>query len=261
MARLSVIIITKNEEANIRACLDSVSWADEVILVDDESSDGTLYIAASYPNVRVFRRPMAGGFGPQKQFALEQAGGPWILSLDADERITERAQREIIAKIKSSEYDGFCFRRKSPVLGRFINDRKPRNLRLFRRDKGRFNRRRVHEAVEVQGRLGIMKETILHYSNNTRNITNFMKAANAYSTLSAQDLYERGRRLTPLTCPLYLLAYPAYLFLRLYIMQGHWRDGRSGFVSAFFRALEGCFSLIKLWELQRQKPWQGSLRE
>jgi glycosyltransferase involved in cell wall biosynthesis len=252
MPQLSVVIIAGNEECNIKRCLDSVSWADEVILVDDASRDKTIEIASGYPRVKVFRRTMDGGFGPQKQYALKQAKGAWVLSLDADECLTQEGKREIAGAIAGGNFDGYRFRRQNLVLGRFIADNNPGNLRLFRRDKGCFTRTRIHEEVLVEGKVGTMREPIVHYSSNTGNIESFLATANRYSALSARDLYERHKHITALSAPLYIFAYPAYLFCRLYFFQGRFRDGKAGFALVFFRCLEGVLSYVKLWELQRK---------
>ena len=251
MPKLSVVIIARNEEHNMRACLDSVSWADEIIVVDDASSDATGEIAGGYPKVKVFRRAMELGFGSQRQFALAQASGEWVFVLDADERVSDELKTEILEVVSVGTCDGFFLRRKNLVLGRFMLDRAARNLRLFRRAAGHFNPARVHESVVLSGRTGVLRVPLAHYSNGTSTVENFLRAANAYSTLSAQDLFERGRRLSWFTLPLYTCVYPACLFARLYIIKGHWVDGNSGFATSFFRALEGFFIYAKLWEIER----------
>ena len=253
MPKLSVIITTRDEEANIRACIDSVGWADEIIVVDDDSRDRTREIAAGYPNVRVVRRAMAQGFGRQKQFALQQASGEWVLSLDADERVSEELRQEIIAAISRSRCAGFRLRRRNFVLDRFLLDRGVRNIRLFKRSSAFFSPVRVHESVVLNGRCGAMRSPLLHFANSSRTIEGMTRAANTYSTLSAQDLFERGRRLTPVTMPLYACAYPLYLFFWQYILEGRFLDGRAGFAVSFFRALEGFLISVKLWELQRRR--------
>jgi glycosyltransferase involved in cell wall biosynthesis len=253
MPKVSAIIIAKNEEGNIRACLESVSWADEIIVVDDESRDKTREIASRVANVKVLRHAMEHGYSAQKQFALEHASHEWVLSLDADERVSDESRQEIQNAMMSTTCEGFAFRRKNLVLGRFMYDRAAHNLRLFRREKGHFGGARVHEAVHVSGRIGVMSWPLVHYATSCRTIEDFLKSANAYSTLSAHDLFDRGRRVSLFTVPLYACAYPVYLFFRLYFFKWHWRDAWPGFVTSFFRALEGFFIYAKLWELQRGK--------
>lgn len=250
MGKLSVIIITKDEETKIKDCLESVFWADEIILVDDESNDRTVNIASSYPNVKIFIKKMRDGFGPQKQYALEQTTCEWVLSLDADERITEKGREEIIGKIDSGGFDGFRFRLKNYVFNKFIYDSEPRNLRLFRKEAGKFSNSMVHESVIINGKIGVMVEPIIHYSKSTESIEKYINTLNFYSSLAAQNLYLKGRRINIFTIPVYLFLYPLYVFLRLLIFKGHWKDGSAGILLSLMRALEGFINYVKLWELQ-----------
>ena len=250
MKPLSVIIITKNEESNIRECLESVSWADEIIIVDDDSDDKTVEIASRYKQVKIFHKKMKEGFGPQKQYALKQTYNDWIFSIDADERITADGQKEIIDKILSDDCDGYYFRRKNFVFGKFINDYQPKNLRLFKKTKGKFTNARVHESVVLDGKIGTMKEPIIHYSRATRSISDYINTLNLYTSLSAHDLYSRGKRITILTIPIYFILHPLYLFFRLLLLKGHWKDGATGVLLSFMRVLDGVVNYIKLWEYQ-----------
>jgi glycosyltransferase involved in cell wall biosynthesis len=250
MKALSVIIITKNEEANIEKCLKSVLWADEIILIDDDSTDKTVDIASQYQQVRIFHKKMKEGFGPQKQFALEQTHNDWILSIDADERITAEGRKEIMDKILSDDCDGYYFRRKNFVFGKFINDFQPKNLRLFKRTKGKFSNARVHESVLLDGKIGTMEEPIIHYSRATRSISDYINTLNLYTSLSAQDLYSRGKRITIRTIPIFFILHPLYLFFRLLFLKGHWKDGATGVILSFMRVLDGVVNYIKLWEYQ-----------
>jgi glycosyltransferase involved in cell wall biosynthesis len=258
MNALSVVIITKNEEKNMQECLESVSWADEIILVDDESTDKTVEIASQYQQVRIFSKKMRKGFGPQKQYALKQAHNKWIFSIDADERITEKGKREILNKTLSDDFDGYYFRRRNFVFGKFINDFQPRNLRLFKRSKGRFSNARVHESVVLDGKIGTMQEPIIHYSRATRSISDYINTLNLYTSLSAQDLYSCGKRITILTIPIYFLLHPLYLFFRLLLLKGHWKDGATGVLLSFMRVLDGVINYIKLWEYQIKNIRGGS---
>ena len=178
MKPLSVIIITKNDEENIEKCLETVSWADEIILVDDESSDNTVEIASRYQQIKIFRKKMKDGFGPQKQYALNQARSRWILSIDADERITAKGKKEILNEISSENFDGYYFRCKNLIFGKFICDSQPKNLRLFKRTKGSFSNARVHESVLLDGKIGTMEEPIIHYSRATRSISDYINTLN-----------------------------------------------------------------------------------
>jgi glycosyltransferase involved in cell wall biosynthesis len=258
MKPLSVIIITKNEETNIQECLESVSWADEIILVDDDSNDRTVEIASRFKQVRIFHKKMNEGFGPQKQYALKQAHNDWIFSIDADERLSAEGRKEIIDKILSDDCDGYYFRRKNFVFGKLINDFQPKNLRLFKRTKGKFSNARVHESVVLDGKIGTIEKPIIHYSRATRSISDYITTLNLYTSLSAQDLYSRGKRINILTIPIYFLLHPLYLFFRLLLLKGHWKDGSTGVLLSFMRVLDGVINYIKLWEYQIKNNRGGS---
>ncbi|TBR17956.1 glycosyltransferase family 2 protein, partial [bacterium] len=192
------------------------------------------------------------GFGSQKKFALEQATGDWVLSLDADERITENAKQEILKKVSEAKFDGFYFRRNNFILGKFIADAKPANLRLFKRSRAVFSPSLVHESVILTGRAGVIKEPIEHFSRNMADVASCLKSVNHYSSLSAQSLYLRGRRLNCFTAPLYIVGYPCYIFIRFAVVGGFF-TGRTGFVLLFMRMLEGFLNYLKLWEIQNKK--------
>ena len=162
---LSVIIITKEEEKNIGSCLDSVLWADEVVVVDAFSQDRTVAVCQE-KGVRVFRRAW-DGFVQQKRFALEKVKGPWVLSLDADERVTEGLKQEIRSILLSGDAacDGYAIPRRSYFLGKWIKHGgwyPGYQLRLFRKTKVRLPERRVHEGFVVDGRVGHLRGDILH---------------------------------------------------------------------------------------------------
>jgi len=252
MPLLSVIVITRNEEKNIKEFLDMLSWVEEIVLVDDESTDRTVQIASTYPNVKIFKRRMKNGFGPQKQYALEQATGEWILVLDCDERITEKCKEEILKKISFHQYDGFYFLRKNMIFGKFISDYKPRALRLFRKRKGKFTDAGVHENVIVKGKIGVINEPIIHYSRSTENIENYIDTLNLYTLFSAQEMFTKGRKVSSFGFFLYFIIYPIYIFLRVFLFKKFYAKGIVGIVLATLRMFEGVIGYFKLWELSRK---------
>ncbi len=193
---ISVTIITRNEEKNIQDCLDSVTWAQEIVLVDAESTDRTVEIARQF-TPKVLVRPWSG-FAAQKNFALARATQPWVLSLDADERVTlplcERI-REIVAA--DGPLDGYYLPRKNFFGGRWIRHGMwypDYQLRLFRRNSGSFQYVNVHETMKVEGHLGYLQTPLLHFSYD--GIEDFVQRSNVYSTLAAQDLMRRGKRIS-----------------------------------------------------------------
>ena len=149
---LSVVIITLNEEAKIKDCLESVAWADEIVLVDSFSKDNTVEIARNYTD-KIYQREFAG-FGDQKNFALSKASGDWILAIDADERVTSELQEEIKRTLSNPGANGYYMRVKSYFADKWIKHCgwwPDYHLRLFRRDYGRFSDRLVHEGIQVDG--------------------------------------------------------------------------------------------------------------
>jgi len=243
--KLSVIIIAKNEEANIERCLRSVSWADEIILVDSGSTDRTVGIASGM-GARIFN-PEWKGFGPAKQFALDQATGDWVLSIDADEEVSFTLKGEIRQLLESEPpCAGYCVPRKTQFLGKWILHSgwyPDYVLRLFRRSAGRFTSALVHEEVEVTGMTGRLHNPLMHYSYPT--LENYLHKMDQYSTLGAEDLYRAGKEFSPYC----LMVKPLVSFLRKLVLQRGWRDGWEGFLIA---CLTSTGTLLKYAKL-RQK--------
>ena len=166
MTRLSVCLITANEEERLRPCLESVAWADEVVVVDAESTDKTALVAREFTD-HVHVRPWPG-FAAQKNFGLDQATGDWILSVDADERVTPELRARIEAVLRADgPADGYSVPRKNIFWGRWVRHGRlypDWQLRLFRRGRGRFADREVHESVRVEGRVARLDAPLLHVS-------------------------------------------------------------------------------------------------
>jgi glycosyltransferase involved in cell wall biosynthesis len=247
--RLSVVLITRNEAARIRRCLDSVRWADELIVVDQHSTDGTGEICREY-GAKVFLREMGAGFGEQKQFAVDQATGPWILSLDADEVVTPALRREIESAIhQPGPCVGFRIPRLTCYLGRFI-----RNcgwypspvLRLFRRGSGRFTDSLVHEEIRLDGPMGELREDLLHYSYET--VSDHLRKLDLYTSYDAQMLARRGIRVTPWNAVWLLLGKPLAVLVRKYVWQQGFREGRHGLILSGMAAFVTFANYAKLWE-------------
>lgn len=247
MTRLSVILITMNEAANIRACLESVDWADEIVVVDAGSTDGTLEIAREFTS-HVYLHPDWPGFGPQKNHALDYATGDWVLSLDADERVTPELRAEIAAVLASPHAEGYRIPRLSSFCGRFMHHsgwRPDYVLRLFRRDKGRFSDALVHEAVQLQGRIDNLKHDLLHYSY--RDLDDVLLKLNGYSSAAAEMLERRGKR-GGLARALF---HGFWAFFRTYFLRAGFLDGREGFVLAVMNAENSYYRYLKLWFMQK----------
>jgi glycosyltransferase involved in cell wall biosynthesis len=245
--RISVVVVTLNEEERLRACLESAAWAGEIIVVDAESADKTVQVAREFTD-RVFVRPWPG-FAAQKNFGLEQATGEWVLSLDADEEVSRELRDEIRAALATdTPCAGYQIPRRNIMWGHWMRHGglyPDWQLRLFRRGRGRFVERAVHESVEVTGEVGRLGAPLVHRSY--RDITDFLTRADRYSTLAAEDRVRSGRR--PRVGDLILR--PAGRFLSMYVLHGGFRDGWRGFLLAVLYAYYVFIRSAKVWERTR----------
>ena len=239
--QLSVIIITKNEGLNIRACLESVSWADEIIVVDSGSQDDTVAICREFtPHVYIHDWP---GFGAQKNRALNYASKNWVLSLDADERISPELKKEIQAVLQEKREDAYEIPRLSSFCGRYIHHsgwRPDYVTRLFKRSAGKFSDDLVHERVIINGTTGKLRQSILHES--FRNTEQLLDKINHYSTASALMLHQKGRTATLKKA----VTHAVWAFLRTYILRAGFLDGREGFMLAVSTAEGTYYRYVKL---------------
>jgi glycosyltransferase involved in cell wall biosynthesis len=246
--KLSVTVITKNEAANLAAALESVTWADEIVVVDAESRDDTAAIARRFTD-RVSVRPWPG-FAPQKNHAASLAAHDWILSIDADERISPELQREIRALMASEPTAaGYRVARVTFALGRWIRttDWYPDwQLRLYDRRRGRWDEtRRVHEAVRLEGEPGRLAGELQHFAY--RDLSHHLQTIDRYTTLAAEEMAARGGRASLLQ----LAGHPPLAFLRNYLLRGGVRDGAVGFVISSMNAWYVFLKYAKLWERTR----------
>jgi len=247
MNKISVIIITKNEEKNIKACLESISWADEITIVDAESEDRTVELTKQF-NGRVFIKKWEG-FVLQKRFALNQANNEWVLSLDADERISAELKNEILKK-DPGEFNGFLIRRKNFLFGKEITTcgwDKDYQLRLFRKSKANLNEKLVHEGFVVDGKTNSLENVIIH--NTFSSLDNYMKKVNEYTTLSAEETYQTKSKVTALT----ILTHTFSAFFRYFISLKGFKDGMHGLIISFINSLSTMLTYTKIWELQRKE--------
>jgi glycosyltransferase involved in cell wall biosynthesis len=249
MERLSVIIITKNEEKNIERCLKSVQWVDEIVVVDAFSTDATLEICTKY-KVSVQQREWEG-FARQKSAAVSFARNQWVLSLDADEEVPEDLKNEI-QKILSGriDADGFQVARRSFFLGRWMKYGgwyPAYQLRLFDKNKVSMNVRPVHEGFEVTGRTARLHSPLNHYTYHS--IHQYLEKMNDYTSLEVSDKLETSREKTVrwYDCVLH----PLSLFGRMYCSRRGFMDGFHGFVLAVFSSLYTLLVYAKSWEYQQ----------
>jgi len=252
MDRLSVVIITKNEEKRIEQCLESIKWVDEIIIVDDYSQDNTVGICRKYTEKIYFRK--LDSFSVQKQFGVNLATGEWVLILDSDEILSPGLQEEIkdILK-KGSSYDGFFIWRKTFYLGKWIKHSGwyVPIVRLFRRTKGKLDSRFVHEKILVDGKIGYLTEPILHYSYQS--IDQHIKKLNIFTTYDAKEVLKRKINITFGNAFWYLLIKPFLMFVKKFIILRGFMDGIEGFIISVFTGLSVFLTYTKVWEYQEKK--------
>ena len=246
MTKLTVTVITHNEEAHIDAALESISWADEIIVVDSRSSDATVERARAWtPHVLVRDWP---GYGAQKNFAAGLASHDWILSIDADERVTPALGAEIRALMqRGPDGGGYLVPRVSHYLGRWIRstDWYPDfHLRLYDRRAARWSQRTVHEAVKLPGRAGRLRHELQHYPY--KDVSEHLSKIDRYTTLIAEQWMADGRRATAFQAAVY----SRLAFLRNFVLRGGFRDGRAGFLVSMLNSYYVFLKYVKLMELE-----------
>jgi glycosyltransferase involved in cell wall biosynthesis len=244
--KLSAIIITKNEAANIAACLDRLAFCDERIVVDSGSADDTVRIAA-IAGARVVSHDWAG-FGAQKNFALSLAQGEWVLAIDADERVSAKLAEEISSAIRSGDADGYEMPRLSTFLGRTMHHSgwfPDHVLRLFRRGKARFSDDLVHERVICDGPVGQLAAALDHHP--VARLEDAIARLDSYSTAGAQML---ARRRVSFASG---ITHGLWSFLRAYIWRLGFLDGREGFLLAVANAEGTYYRYMKAWLARRDK--------
>lgn len=245
---LSVTIITLNEEKNLRKCLESVAFADEVIILDSESQDRTLSIAREFTD-KVFQEPWQG-FARQKNLAQEKAQGPWILNIDADERVTPELKEEILSAIqKDPPYAGFKIPRKNFFCGQWIRHGgwyPNYQLRLYQKEAGSFAQREVHEQVVVKGPVGTLKAPLEHYTYDS--ISDYIKRMDRYSDLSARQYLQEGKKVSWPE----ILFRTKYTFLKMWILQKGFLDGAKGLVLAVLYSYYTFVKYAKLKEISNK---------
>jgi glycosyltransferase involved in cell wall biosynthesis len=251
---LSVIVITRNEAHQLERCLRSVSFADETVVVDSGSDDGTPELARRL-GARVIETPASAwpGFGVQKQRALDAARGDWVLALDADEWLSAEAARSIQAVVAATHDDtrpqGWELVRLSAFCGQWMRGGgwfPDPGLRLVRRDRAHFTPDRVHEHLEVQGRIECLEGLLLH--DSIPSLESAIDKMNRYSTGRAKDLAARGKRGGLASA----LAHGLWAFLRTYLFKRGFRDGRLGFVLALHNAETTYYRYLKMWLGERR---------
>jgi glycosyltransferase involved in cell wall biosynthesis len=253
-AKLTVLIPCKNEQQNIRACIDSVrSIADEILIADSGSTDATLDIVRDIGSCRVIQREYINPAN-FKNWAIPQASHQWVLIVDADERVTPELAKEIdqVLSQPSGEIDGFWIRRQNYFLGHRIRHcgwNRDKVLRLFRRDQGRYCDRWVHEEIQMDARrVGRLKKAFLHYTSWSTE--DYIRKLNQYATWGAVDHQRAGRR--PRLLPMFFRA--PLRFAQVYFLRLGFLDGFPGLYVCTITAFYGFLKLARLWEMQHAIP-------
>jgi len=242
MPRLSAIVITLNEAANIAACLETLSFCDERIVVDSGSTDNTMQIARDR-GARVVPHPFAG-FGMQKEFARSLATGDWVLSVDADERVTETLARAIRNAIATGTADGYELPRRSSFCGRVMDHSgwsPDYVLRLFRRDKAHFSNDIVHERVICSGTVERLDVPLIHHP--VLRLEDALSRMDRYSTAGAEQLVAAGKHVSFMSG----ISHGLWAFFRTYVLRAGFLDGREGFLLAVANAEGTYYRYMKAW--------------
>ncbi|WLQ12217.1 glycosyltransferase family 2 protein [Hahella aquimaris] len=241
---LSVTIITLNESARIKACIESVAFADEVVVIDSGSVDDTREIAKSL-GARVIEKSWQG-YGKQKQFAVEQAVNDWVLCLDADERVTPELAKEIRAVMQNPAYSGYAMPRCNRFMGRWLRHGEgypDLSLRLFDRSKGRWSDDPIHEKVVLESEAGRLNGDLLHFSED--GVSTYLEKQNRYTTLQAHELKRRGKKFSLVQ----LILSPLFRFMKFYFLKRGFLDGAPGLIHIVVGCMNSFFKYAKLREL------------
>jgi len=244
---ISAVLITHNEAENLPDCLASLQdWVDEIVVVDNHSSDDTVRIAQQH-GAKVLQTPDWPGFGVQKNRALDLATCDWVLSIDADERVTPELMAEIQSILATEPMlTAYEIPRLSWYCGKFIRHagwRPDFVLRLFERDSARFSDDLVHERVVPTGNVGQLKHALLHYSY--RNFSQVLHKVNAYSSASAQQAFASGKRSSVAGA----LGHGAWAFFRTYVLRAGFLDGSHGLALSISNAQTSYYKYLKLWQM------------
>jgi glycosyltransferase involved in cell wall biosynthesis len=256
--RLSVLVITRDEEDEIRDCLASLSWADEVVVVDSGSKDRTVKIAREM-GARVLEHPFET-HARQRNWALPHLAHRWVLVVDADERVPDELAREVRAALESPSGPGYWLRRSNWFLGRRMEHGGwggDRVLRLFDRERGRYDDRAVHEAVVIEGAgtLPTLRAPLDHHT--FRSFEDYLPRMVLYGALGARDAAARGERASVRR----LLLNPLARFVKSYLLRGGFREGRRGLVLAWMTAFSAWMKYARLYEREVAGEGSGPGRE
>jgi glycosyltransferase involved in cell wall biosynthesis len=247
--KLSAVVITKNEEEYIERCLKSLKFCDEIIIIDDFSTDNTVQVAKRMGAI-VYKRRLNNDFAAQKNYGLEKTNGKWILSIDADEIVSKKLQREIITSVNelNSNISGFYLQRSDLVLGYKMKGTelgKKKLLRLAKKDAGKWERV-VHEQWNINGSIGELKAPIFH--NSHKNLHEFIETINNYSVLHADANQKENKKATIFK----IIFWPKFKFIDNFLLKKGYDDKTFGFVVSMIMAFHSFLAWSALWLNQRK---------
>lgn len=250
---ISAVVLAKNEKENIKECLESLKWCDEIIVIDDESEDKTCEIAKK-SGAKVFTRTLNLDYAAQRNYGLQKAQGDWVLFVDADERVDEDLMGEIKEAVEDPNFSGYFVKRTDFMFGRWLNHGETsdiRLLRLARKGTGEWVRP-VHEVWKIAGTIGNLENPLLHYPHPS--VTEFLGKINLYTTLDAQEFYKQGAPKTHRVGTASIIFYPVGKFLRNYFLKLGFLDGTAGFMMAMMMSFHSFLTRGKLWLLVKNRP-------
>jgi glycosyltransferase involved in cell wall biosynthesis len=249
MKSISVIIITLNESLKIEACLDSVKWTDEIIVIDSGSTDNTVEICKKYTD-KVYETDWPG-FGPQKNRALSYASCDWVLSIDADEVVTPELKEEIQSALLNETFEIYDIPRLSSFCGRDLHYggwRPDYVTRLFKNGSASFSNDLVHERLVFETKKGKLKESLTHTSID--DLDSMLSKINAYSTAGTQRIVDKGKQVGLFSA----LSHGFWIFFRTYFLRLGFLDGKEGFIMAVSAGENTYYRYLKAYYLQKSKP-------
>ena len=245
---ITAVVLTKDEAINIQRCLNSLKWCDEIIIIDDNSEDGTIQLAKRLIT-RYVNRSLCNNFSSQRNFGLKEARNKWVFFVDADEEVSTELANEIQQAIKNIEFKGFRLHRHDYLWGRKLTHGdigRFNYVRLGRKGAGQWQRK-VDEIWEINGRVGQLKNPLIHYPHQT--MTEFLEEINFKSSLNAEQLYDEGKKTR-----LVDWGKPLATFVRSWIIKGGFLDGMQGFNVALLMSLHSFLVRSKLYLLTKNSP-------
>lgn len=245
---LTIVVLTHNDELRIVDCLERLGFADELVVVDDNSTDRTVELARQYTQ-NIFVHDLAGNFSNQRNFALNHVHNQWVLYIDSDEYITKSLQIEIMSSIQSKSADGYFIKRVDYMWGSKIIHGEAGEvelLRLARKNAGKWSGK-VHEEWKVRGNVKLLQHALIHAPHQS--VREFISEVDEYSTLRAYELHEYKKTIQPFS----IIAYPLGKFLKNYFLKRGYKDGIPGFLYAVIMSFHSFLVRAKLYQLIKEQ--------